>query len=241
MKKYLTVLLLIILVMSPALSVSAETTDDEKLRDMGFSNDEISEMDSIKKGVFLKVYDYYDGTARLIPTDEGEISLLDESQIQVYTIGGSVGSCMSGYKCKGLSVVGEIDKPWYEAGTLKAVLAGAAWSDDWNYIGYEAEVDYGDFWGNPVTAAMILTDAVPKTGLSFKYTAIPSHVNDIYTSVHVDLRRATGDSGTTDAVGKVGFSEEEIIASAFISAAPGVTFTPVDKIYQKASTSSFYY
>lgn len=96
-------------------------------------------------------------------------------------------------------------------------------------------MNYGDFWGNPVTEDMTLTDAVPETGLSYKYSGVLDHVNDIYITVDVGLRRSEGESGTTDYVGKIGYSSAAVLVSANISAAPGVTFEPATSIYQKAS------
>lgn len=234
-----SVVLLTSLFMTPTFAKDGTT---KKLLSMGFSETEILQMNNVKKDVFLKLYDKYNGTAKLLPRTSEEYSIMSaEEDIDVYIVGGNVSQSAPGYKFKGITVVGGVDKTSAETEVIKTVAAAAAWSDNWNYIDYSAEVSYGDFWGNSVTKSMTLTDAVPKAGLSFKFSSIPWHVNDIYTSVSVTLRRAAGDTGTTDAVGKIGYTEESVSISATISADPSVTFTPTENVYQKANTSSFYY
>lgn len=190
----------------------------------------------------MEVYDLYDGTAELLPSGSDEYSLFDENNIEIWIVGGNVNPCVpSTYTCKDVSVVGSVEKYWFQVNDIEAVGAGIAWSDDWNYIDYEAELSYNNLIGNSVTKDMILIDAVPKTGVTFKYSDIPWYVSKVYLSFSVKLRRTAGDSGTTDAVGKIAYTEEDVIISSTVSTAPGVTFTPTDKVYQKAATSSFYY
>lgn len=243
MKKILLVIVsFILLISTQSTTTLAKDNSNEKLSSMGFSESTISQMDNIKKDVFLKLYDKYNGTAKLLPRASEEYSIFSaEDDIDVYIVGGSVGEKHPDYKFKGLSIVGGINKNFFEKGNIKTVAAGAAWSDNWNYIGYSAQVEYGDFWGNSVTKNMALINAVPKAGLSFKFSSVPVHLNKIYTTVSVTLRRPAGASGTTDAVGTIGYSEEDTSISASISASPSVTFNPIEKVYQKANTSSFYY
>lgn len=243
MRKFFAIIFSVVLFVSmlPS-STSANDDTTEKLLSMGFSESAILEMDNIKKDVFLRLYDKYDGTAKLLPKTSEESSIFSaENDIDVYIVGGNVGQSSPGYKFKGLSIVGGISKNILEKGTIKTVAAAAAWSDNWNFVDHDAQVEYGDFWGSPVTKNMTLIDASPKVGLSYKFSSVPSHLNNIYTTLSVTLRRADGDSGTTDAVGKIGYTEESVNISASFSANPSVTFTPTEKVYQKAHTTSFYY
>ena len=242
-KRLLTALLLVCLVFSlSSITALAEDQSVTKLKSMGFSDHEITQMDNVKKHVLLRVYDKYNGTAERLPAIEERFALLSgEDDIEINILGGNVGSCTSGYKCKGITMVGGVNKASWQMNQIETVAGGVAWADDWNYIDYEAKVDYGDFWGNPVTKDMTLTDAVPETGLSYKYTGVPDHVNDIYITLDAGLRRSLGDSGTTDYVGKIGYSSATVNVTASISAAPGITLQPATQIYQKAAVGSFYY
>ncbi|MCR8842397.1 hypothetical protein NQ117_01745 [Paenibacillus sp. SC116] len=237
---FATTILLFITVFS--VNVTAKDLSIEKLKSMGFSDIEISGMDNIKRTVLLKIYDKYNGTAKVLSSEAQPSTLSGIDDINVTIIGGNTGnSCMNGFTCKGITVMGGVDKGPLEFDQIKQVASGTAWSDNWNAINYSAEVHYGDYWGNPVYKSMSLISAVPESGVSFAFSSVPSHINDIYTTVDVSLRRASGDTGTTDAVGVVGYTGKSMQISASVGYPPSVTFTPSTDIYQKSHLTSFYY
>ncbi|MCY9529420.1 hypothetical protein M5X04_08755 [Paenibacillus alvei] len=239
-KKMILMFFAFVCVIAIPTNTNASTNTYDVLKDIGFSEYQISKMDYIEKDIYTRIYRKTDGTARLINGNSTHSSLnelLSVSDIDVNIVAGNSPTCQNGYKCAGIYVVGKVDT---EKFNLKQIATGAAWSDSWNNMSSKAEVSYGDFWGNTETKSMYLIDATPKKGLAYGYDNLPFHLSTAHTTLEIDLRRTSGDSGTTDVVGKVGFTKEETVLGVSISGnTPGISITPQDKVFQRAATGSF--
>jgi hypothetical protein len=244
-KKILIVLLLVGLITSTASVASAKKKvgGEDKLVEMGFTSYEITQMSERKKKVLLETYEKFNGTSRVLPSEDGGITTMSEDFVDIVMLAGNVGSCQTGYICKGITVIGDINVPfWGNNSYITQPVIGAAWADNWSYFDYEAEVKWGDYFGVDQADDMTLVDATPEAGLGFKHPNLGHGVREATMEMHITIRRQTSaGTGTTDIAAKTGYTGSTTIVGATISGSPSITFTPSSKIYQVADTSTVYY
>lgn len=215
-------------------------TQEEKLIEMGFSEEGISELYETQKEALEDLYDKSKGKAKVLSEEEAEplgitdIGVTGVSDIKV-TVVGSVDDTDSRYTYASIIVLSNI-KTYVESSAV-----GVAFSDSWTIRDHEALTTFHDFWGDEILEWGELIDAVPKVGLAYEYDGYSAWNTGCSWTMSVDLRKPVSESGTTDFVGKAGYSTSSLAMGVSISASPSVNFSPSSKVYQKAATGNFDY
>ncbi|MGG1880121.1 hypothetical protein ABDI30_21470 [Paenibacillus cisolokensis] len=216
--------------------------DESKYLEMGFPKEELKNLTPFRRAVLNDIWNSSGGTAKILSGDElDEFGItanedIDRPLISVYKPSEYPDTSTSQY-IKVTSITGLVGSGKW----AKSVANALAWSDDWNIVDH---MSVNVWWTRNIIGQVtshaewgIMIDAVPKTGISYKSVDIPhSNAYSIDSVLEVILKKPKSSSGSMDIVAKGGYTTTSINWGASISYPPGITFTPSDKVFQRANT-----